>query len=427
MGEIKHNKNLKVLHISPLSLWDLGIGKGRISTFYPLRKFVERGHSVLFLTSNSNIKSGIYEGIRVLRMINVIPIRRRYLDTITTYLSLPLFIFFSLIQGLIIGIKFKPNVIYAHVDYCAFPAFIISKVLKARCVLRLYGFSNSKFSFLYRLTQTIAFRLPLDLYIIVNDGTLGDKIIEKYRIASEKVLFWVNGVNKNWSERPLNLYLREKIAPNNEKIVLSVSRLVGWKQVDVLIKAIPNVIKEYRNVRFIIVGDGDQRRKLEDLVKDLNVSNFVNFVGSVSHEEVIDFMNISDIFVSMNALSSINNPVLEAMSCGKAVISLNTGASEDLIKNFENGILLEVEEKDKLADYLLLLLKNDDLRSKLGSNAKNFILSKWPTWEERTEFEVRIIETLCFDDFYKFKEIKEKADTVLDLRIFNKSKDRSNA
>jgi len=181
----------------------------------------------------------------------------------------------------------------------------------------------------------------------------------------------------------------------DKKVILAVSRLVKWKRVDRIINAIPLVISKYNNVIFMIVGDGDDKAYLENLVEKLNIKDYVKFIGAVPHNEVKYYMNAADIFISTNDLSNVSNSLLEAMKCGKCVVTLNTGETSEIIKNNENGILLDVNYINNLPNVIIQLLNDEKLRNKLGRNARKYALENFLTWDQRIKMEIKFIEELC--------------------------------
>ncbi len=94
----------------------------------------------------------------------------------------------------------------------------------------------------------------------------------------------------------------------------------------------------------------------------------------------------------MNEISSLSNAVFEAMSCGKCVIALDRGATRELIKDGENGIVIKSFEE--LKDAIIKLLSDPSLIARLGSEAKKTIAT-WPSWEERVQQEIEMINRLC--------------------------------
>lgn len=384
---------MNILSLSSLPLWDLGKGKGRISTYLPIKGFVERGHNAHYISDSTMQESGMFDGISVNRIKTPFADKRVYLRII----AYPIILMQFLYAGFKYCRKNKPDVVYAHSSDTALPAFLIAKLFKAKYVLRLYGVSyvkTKRFKVSYIFLYT-AFGFKADLYILTNDGTAADAVAYSLGAPHEKVYFLKNGVNKKWAEGAINENLRRKMAPNGEQILLSVSRLANWKQVDLILKVFANLIKLNANLRLLIVGDGPEMKYLKNLSADLNIDKHVLFVGGQPQSEINRYMKIADVFISMNALSSLSNPVFEAMVCGLPVIALNRGTTSELIKNGENGILVEDDQLEYLPERINNLFKNNEERKRIAKNGQKTILEQWPSWEERVKNEVDLIEELC--------------------------------
>jgi len=382
---------MNILHLSSLSLWDMGRGKGHVSKYLPMKGFVDKGHKVYYITDHPNQKNENVDGI-VVKKIKTLSGKRPFFKMI----MYPIIVLNSLLMGIIFAFKYKPEVIYAHTVYMAFPAFMLSKLFNTKYVLRLYGVSYQKeirfkvsYLFLY-----LAFCFKADLYILTNDGTSANEVALSYGVPDNKICFLKNGINKQWSRNISDEVLKKQIAPNGELILLSVSRLVNWKQVDLIIKSLPDLLLLNNKVKLVIVGDGDEKEKLEKICVDLNVVDYVVFTGAQSQENIKDYMSIADVFISMNALSSLSNPVFEAMICGKTVVALNKGTTKELITDKKNGILVEEGEIAKLPEIINDILMNNQKREEIGRNAQKYMLEQWPTWEERVACEVSLIEKL---------------------------------
>ena len=158
---------------------------------------------------------------------------------------------------------------------------------------------NSFVGQLKHLEEVLAFKLPAKLYIITNDGTFGDKVAEKYKIPEEKVRFWLNGRDKpNFPTKDaIKTVKKELDIRETDFVLLAVSRLIKPKRVDRTIKALKKVIVQHNNVKLVIVGDGEERKKLEKLVENLNLKDNIGFVGPVFYKEVNKFYSIADIFL----------------------------------------------------------------------------------------------------------------------------------
>ena len=381
---------MNILHLSGLPLWDLGHGKGRVSTYLPIKGFVDKGHSVYFITNNPKQKSESVDGIVIKR---IRPSGSRPLLKIILY---PITAFGFLFTGIIHALKQKPEVIYAHTTEMSLPAFLLSKLFRAKYVLRLYGVTYQKavrfklsYLFLY-----LAFWLKSDLYILTNDGSSANEVALSFGVPKGKIHFLKNGINKSWSKNVPNEVLKKQIAPNGESILLSVSRLTNWKQVDLIIKALHGLISLNKNVKLVVVGDGPEKEKLKKICSDLDIVEYVIFTGALHHDSIESYMSVADVFINMSAWGSLNNSVFEAMICGKIVMVLNEGTTKGLIENKKTGILVEKEEIEKLPEIINNILINSQLREQIGKSAQKHMIGEWPTWEERVACEVGLIEKL---------------------------------
>lgn len=397
MRKKTHQKKQNTLHFSTLNIWDLGKNKGRVSTYLPLKGLVENNFNVIYISDHKAVENELYDGIAVRKnKLSIRPLRIKGLTVLSRMLFFPLTIISFFIYGCYYSFKYKPVAIYSHVSETAIPAFLISRIFNAKYILRLYGVDYKKnFSLLKKIKSfdlVLALNIKADAYILTNDGTEADKVVLGFGVDKSKIFFLKNGVTVI-PELESNK-TDESLAKNRIKTICSVSRLCDWKQVDLIIKALPKVIEKNKKVKLIIIGDGIERKPLENLSERLGVRKYVDFLGALEQNEVISILKDIDIFVSMNNLSSLTNPVYEAMLCAKPVIALNRGATETLIKNDNTGVLVERVDNNDLSTAINDLLSNDQKCITIGNNGKSFLIKNWPTWEERINAEVNIIKEL---------------------------------
>jgi len=164
--------------------------------------------------------------------------------------------------------------------------------------------------------------------------------------------------------------------------------------VDRAIRALPEVVRAFPNTILLVVGDGRERQRLERLAMSLGISEHIRFEGAVPHKDVSKYLAAADVFLSLYDLSNVGNPLLEAMMAGKCIVTLNNGDTGRFIRNGENGILLEYEDLPKLPEVIKDLLANEDLRNRLGTNARKFAEEHFWSWQERTEAEIAEVNRL---------------------------------
>ncbi|HZW63244.1 MAG TPA: glycosyltransferase family 4 protein [Flavobacteriaceae bacterium] len=174
----------------------------------------------------------------------------------------------------------------------------------------------------------------------------------------------------------------QNILAAKEKIILSVGRLDYQKNQDLLIRAFSKI--QAKDWKLVLVGNGNKKKEYETLVSALGIQDAVTFTGVVSN--VSPYLSRSSIFVLSSRFEGFPNALIEAMYFGLACIATQcpSGPSE-LIRNYENGILIPVEDEMALVKSLNTLINNPSLRQTFGDKAKHDalrfetepILEKW--------------------------------------------------
>ncbi len=214
------------------------------------------------------------------------------------------------------------------------------------------------------------------------------EICDYYNIDKDKVIAIPPGINLQKfypSEKDINL-LKELNIPNNSKIILTVCRLSFEKNIETLIKSFNKISNE--NVFLIIVGKGDQKKYLEELVKKLNLSKKVIFTGE--RNDVERFYRIADLFVLPSTYEGFGLVYLEAMACGIPCIALKPDypriiiASNEVIDDGVTGLLADPYSLDSLVEKIDKILSDDNLKNKLGRNARR-VCEKRFSWKKTAD------------------------------------------
>lgn len=164
--------------------------------------------------------------------------------------------------------------------------------------------------------------------------------------------------------------------------VLFVGRLVRYKMVDVLVKALGRVRRELPVSRLVIVGDGPDRRPLEALAEAVAPGG-VEFKGTlVSNQEVAQLFKQSSVFVLPSVSEGEGIVLKEAMAASLPVIATRVEGSGviGLVKDGVNGFLVPPGDQDQLAGAILRVLKDGDLRDSMGAEGRK-MAEAW-TWDE---------------------------------------------
>ena len=156
-------------------------------------------------------------------------------------------------------------------------------------------------------------------------------------------------------------YLIERHALHRKKALMSVSRLASserYKGNDRVIRALPSVLTRYPDALYLVVGDGDDRPRLEALAAELGLTEKVRFVGLVSSEELPDYFRVADVFVMPSTGEGFGIVFLEAMACGIPVIGGNKDGSLDPLADGVLGFAVDPENNEELVSAICSALRS---------------------------------------------------------------------
>jgi len=314
------------------------------------------------------------------------------------------FILGGLLKAISLARQHKVKVVYGYEIYGAPVAWIVARLFKIPLITRFQG--TIAFPELERggawlriPHHLLALKIPADLIIMGNDGTRGKEVLRKLGVPEQRIRFWINGVRKDiYIPQFDKRLLLDRLGLNHDadaKIILAMSRLANWKRVDRAIRVMPQVIQKISNAFLVIVGDGPERGNLENLARRLGIATHVIFVGPVSHDEVKHFFNGCDLFLSLYDHSNLCNPVLEALTCGKCIITINDGSTKDLLENGYNAVLINKSTLEReLPKTIVSLLCDRRKRQRIAENAWKYAKEHLQSWEDRRMKEVKEVEEL---------------------------------
>lgn len=170
-------------------------------------------------------------------------------------------------------------------------------------------------------------------------------------------------------------HFKKAICPNDEKLVVHTSNFRKVKRIDDVIKVFAKVRKQIE-AKLLLVGEGPERRAMEDLVKELNLSNDVRFLGEI--DVIEEVLSVADLFVMPSETESFGLAALEAMACEVPVISTNAGGLVELNIQGVSGFMSNVGDVEDMAKNALIILNDKNLptfKENALKRAKEFELS----------------------------------------------------
>jgi len=170
-----------------------------------------------------------------------------------------------------------------------------------------------------------------------------------------------------------------KVESQNNKIIITTSRLVYKNGIDTLIKAMAELRVQHRmsNIKLQILGSGPEEKKLKDLAKDLKVDDVVQFLGHIEPEHVYDYLAGADIFVRPSRSEGLGSSFLEAMGAGLPVIGAPVGGIPDFLKDGETGLFCKVDDPKDLAEKIKKLIMDENLAKRTAENGRRLVLEKY--------------------------------------------------
>jgi glycosyltransferase involved in cell wall biosynthesis len=164
-------------------------------------------------------------------------------------------------------------------------------------------------------------------------------------------------------------YRQTGIARSATPLIGYFGRLKKYKSVDHLLRALPPVLARYPDLHVTIVGEGDDRTRLEALTRDLQLVQAVTFRGFVSEEDKLNILQQMWFKVTTSSKEGWGLTVIEANACGTPVLASNVQGLRDAVKDGETGVLYTFGDVDDLSSKIITLLADRPLREKLSTNA----------------------------------------------------------
>jgi phosphatidylinositol alpha-1,6-mannosyltransferase len=260
-----------------------------------------------------------------------------------------------------------------------FCGLILKKIMKMPYVVYVYGGEITK----YTKFKPSLFFMKSILFnaerIIANSNYSAGEFIDYFHIPKERFIVVNPGVDTNKFVPGQRLkILEDKYNLRDKKVILTVARLAERKGYDMVLKALPEVIKEIPDLVYLIVGSGSDEKKLKKLTQDLKLTDKVIFTGFIRDDEIVSYYQACDLFVMPNretkgvleAIEGFGISFIEANACGKAVIGGKSGGVTDSIEDGKTGMLVDPLSQKDIASAIIKLLKDEQLSKKMGEYAR---------------------------------------------------------
>lgn len=240
----------------------------------------------------------------------------------------------------------------------------------------------------------------VDKFIVVSEA-LRDRLIEKHRIPSRKIVKIYNGVEIEPDARCQMSDVRKKIMqefmiPEDVMLVGTIGRLVWQKGLPYFIQAIKeiNARCKMQDVRYLIVGEGEERKNLELEIKNLGLSDRVIFAGF--KKDVKEILEALGVFILPSIREGQPIILLEAMAIGKPIVATDIEGVNETVVNGVTGILVSPKDPSALAEAIVCLLRDKKKAQEMGQAGRRVVEEKF-NLKDKIEQHKQLYETVIIE------------------------------
>lgn len=380
-----------------------------VTTYEIVKRLAQKGHKVYVVSAFSPGTARIYESANECRFINVFPIPEfaaKWYDGFTTFLThtlfhVPLVITSIRMHNFCEG--FDAIISMFHPTHMATAsAYLLSTVLKAPLVVKIHDFiiEATEPNMLKRTYNKVLGNINLRILkkggaILVQSPELMDVVKKQTGIDEKRMVIFPNGVDARLFRPGIKADgLRKKLGLEGKSVLLFLGGLHEGRHPELLIKALPSIVHETKHLELLFVGEGPDKSRLLSLAKRLGVSDYVRFLGSVSHSMVPEFISLADVTVgpltvayNSTMYGSTPRTVSEYMACAKPVVVPRGAVSESLVIDGYNGVLFEPGDVHGLSSAVVSLIEDQSFCKYIGRNAREHVekVSSWDVLITRLE------------------------------------------
>jgi glycosyltransferase involved in cell wall biosynthesis len=258
--------------------------------------------------------------------------------------------------------RVRPDIVHAHDPHGVAMASMAFSMLTATPTPRLVAARRVDFHLKRNSFSKWKYR-QVDLFVASSEAIR--RILMRDGIPGEQVVTVHEGIDVERLGKLPAVNLRELFfLPHNAPIVGNVAALVAHKGQRHLINAVPLVLREVPDARFVIFGEGPLRAQLEHQIKTLHLEKHVVLPGF--RDDVLSCIKGFDLFVMSSETEGLGTSLLDAMAAGKATIGTDVGGIPEAIEDRVSGLIVPPNDPASLARAIVRLLRDEALAKRMG-------------------------------------------------------------
>ena len=296
--------------------------------------------------------------------------------------QLPFFLFFLFIRLIKMTANNRFDLIHCHWlipqgFFCALIKFFRGTPY----LLTAHGGDVYSFKGIPVIPNLIKFALKRSTFCTVNSQATRNQVLKFSKNSSIKVV--PMGVDlKKFHPGNYNEKFKAAFGEKN-LLLLGVGRLAEKKGFKYLIEAMPIILQEIPSAKLVIIGFGPQKARMENQIQQLELASSISLIGGKTGKELQDWFASADIFIGPSIITADGDTegqgvvFLEAMASGTAVIASDVGGIKDAVRDNISGLLVPEKNPQAIAEKVLTLAKNNQLKEKLIQNALELVRSDY--------------------------------------------------
>jgi glycosyltransferase involved in cell wall biosynthesis len=261
------------------------------------------------------------------------------------------------INLILLAFRKHPNLILCgHLNFAPI-AFWIHRLTKIPYWIFVYGTDAWDVQDSWKIKSLNSANQIISISRYTRDRLIFEQHLSRDKISLLPVTFDAN----RFKIRPKPNYLLKRYNLDlKQKILLTVSRLSSldrYKGYDQILQALPKIRRSIPHIQYILVGKGDDRPRIEQLINQLNLQDCVTLTGFVPEDELCDHYNLCDVFAMPSKGEGFGIVYLEALACGKPTLGGNQDGAIDALCQGELGALVDPDDVDAIAKTLIQILQ----------------------------------------------------------------------
>jgi len=255
------------------------------------------------------------------------------------------------------------NIIHAQTRVTQVLGVWLSRSTGVKMVTTCHGFFRPRW---FRKTfpcwgaAVIAISKPVAHHLSVDFG-----------VAQNKIHLIANGIDLNrfvMTNEQMRREARQKTGMGTTPLIGIIARLSDVKGIDILIKAMPLILKEVPSANLLIAGQGPQEAYLKKITQDLSLTSHVHFKSTTNQTH--DLLCAFDVFVMPSLMEGLGLSVIEAQACGIPVVASRVGGLVDLIEDQRSGFLVPINDPAALANRIIEVFRNPHQAKMMADQAR---------------------------------------------------------